>query len=1471
MLTLIDDAAIERARRHFVEKYLEYLSTEDCRRITELEGAECLAAVLESLCAKWIAKGTIKSEASWTVSIAKNTRSRFDKRKGIRPVKRSFGFSRSVQRLDGPRIRNHFEEACSGIFMMIPEAHEPVYIYTEDFYEKHKMITNADSAPSSTCSESDKEDDDDEDYQDDSDARSDESGDGEEQEETLATAVDREDTRERRDKKRELKRARIEKRQRQGDDQQAEDHEAGSDDSGVVSVHSKDGSAQRDRNEGPQRPRSSKSSRSLEWQRNLTGARQQARPSPAFEAAPTESALRMRFTGPKSRLDRLDTLLNRSRTSHARSAIPSSSLGRPMASLHRFANPRRTRTAKKDFNLTSAARGGGLLGNTGLIEDETERETARPVPQKPPERVDIFDLVEKVSRGPFAVTSQLNKTDSTPTSATNPYATAAPTTPPYYVPPPPGSPPFYAPPPPPPPARPPFYAPPPMDDFAVQDSAEYPEENYGGEHSYHQYSTDFYDASADVTGNDFDHPVENDEDVGSSNGLQPAAGTSSSFFNSHHGHRTNQPPRESTAESELLQQDPPFDPDQFHNTIAAINNWLSEAEAFTSQPYAPPPVSSHEEATVNGGDVPKSNAADQAVHISNAIDPNVYRNRFRPEDFIHEPPCINIHPPDPLPHLNLGPDLTDGSPSFFFQQFFTPTDRNLPNSVSTPSDPSPSGLRPVEPHHDRGEEDQERRKETALHSHHPTNVFAAPLPINPSPSHFRHVVHHEQTTMDAEQDQEGSEEESPPFHQSPPLAADVPPASPSSAVSAQSPTIQDTSSSRADGTQIHPNDWLLSTHLVPRASLPPVSNSAPSTSSTLVPEEHGGTPFSSSRSPKVQPSNESAASLSKGKAVMRDGAERTAQERSPLKPPPIRINPRPPASHDERDSQASFSPGPSMGQRENLKRKAPSQEPSASGDTPSHDVATKKQKTNPVVTPKPVPGFPFPVVASVKALSGSKNTKVEHLARGRKFMAAHPVHMRLPPYVDVRAYVEHFMVGEETTRGSSVRTAPGGMKVTAFEFEVVGSKILRALNPAAGEDGTGGDDGAGEGSSKGAARGGEGSSKGAARGAESLSNGAAGGAAKKGRKEELSRRAFLYFFSENDITYKFFKENFKLKAGYVDGKQFNCSNMFGIFPMFEVTRALRAVPSTDRTRFTFRFEVTTPKAFKSKIMAVLFVFDMLTLDEKLARVYEVTAKYLGVPNIPPRPLSLTATPATPRNLPNLHDEILRVIGDRPFSVSGTTGELFEKLRHKSKTTAAVAMEDGADVVVEEAVVSTKCPFTFGRIVHPGKGRLCSHLQCFDVKDLVVDPFFLRLLLEHPTAERCLIRRDGRVIPLEEPAGDDRRSAAEVVFDVDEPPKKKQRLGSGKTKPTVGPTRRVVDSSDEEEVEEEEAGSAQRKRRVVESDDEEEEEECGAQQEEEEVEVKEEEWRVVMREEEEEEEEEDGCNIRISLDSDTDSE
>ncbi|KAI8908263.1 hypothetical protein DFJ77DRAFT_171229 [Powellomyces hirtus] len=115
-------------------------------------------------------------------------------------------------------------------------------------------------------------------------------------------------------------------------------------------------------------------------------------------------------------------------------------------------------------------------------------------------------------------------------------------------------------------------------------------------------------------------------------------------------------------------------------------------------------------------------------------------------------------------------------------------------------------------------------------------------------------------------------------------------------------------------------------------------------------------------------------------------------------------------------------------------------------------------------------------------------------------------------------------------------------------------------------------------------------------------------------------------------------------------------------------------------------------------------------------------------------------------------------------------------RSSSSTTA----EPDTEVEVGDQIVSLTCPVALKRIVLPGKGRECKHVQCFDLEtftklsrlspkwkccvcndviektDLTVSEPFLHYLAAYPDADRCMVRANGSHAPYVEAPSQKRR-------------------------------------------------------------------------------------------------------------------
>ncbi|TPX65496.1 hypothetical protein SpCBS45565_g05116 [Spizellomyces sp. 'palustris'] len=120
-------------------------------------------------------------------------------------------------------------------------------------------------------------------------------------------------------------------------------------------------------------------------------------------------------------------------------------------------------------------------------------------------------------------------------------------------------------------------------------------------------------------------------------------------------------------------------------------------------------------------------------------------------------------------------------------------------------------------------------------------------------------------------------------------------------------------------------------------------------------------------------------------------------------------------------------------------------------------------------------------------------------------------------------------------------------------------------------------------------------------------------------------------------------------------------------------------------------------------------------------------------------------------------------------------------------------EDDA-VQVGDQIVSLVCPIALKRIGVPGKGRMCRHVQCFDLEtfaklsrsspkwkcavcndvidktDLTVSEPFLHLLAAYPDAPRCIVRANGSHAPYTEPARKKQKRNTIVDLCQDEPEK-----------------------------------------------------------------------------------------------------
>ncbi|KAJ3114102.1 hypothetical protein HDU96_002562 [Phlyctochytrium bullatum] len=430
------------------------------------------------------------------------------------------------------------------------------------------------------------------------------------------------------------------------------------------------------------------------------------------------------------------------------------------------------------------------------------------------------------------------------------------------------------------------------------------------------------------------------------------------------------------------------------------------------------------------------------------------------------------------------------------------------------------------------------------------------------------------------------------------------------------------------------------------------------------------------------------------------------------------------------------------------------------------------------------PAFPLPIAASAKAPLGSKLRGPAHRQNVGRFMAARPVPSGLAHHVETVAVIETFMVGEESLRETRV-TEPTGRRVTVCQFDVSRSKMTQTFAPVVpmpmlleGEGGA------------------------AARGMVP-----SGGEARR-------RRAFLYFFMDKDVTVdkgkkkvrvaEEFKNEVQVALGY--HKQENvCNKTFGPFPMYDVTTDMLPLPKNDLRHLPFKIRVTTSNKIQGKMMASLLVFDMLTLDERVAKVYEETARFMGLAKLSAKHYGLTVIPTIPRDIPELRRRLLSFIRSHPAFPSGSLSKALADLRGGSPCRGGVSAARGVatprtagvaraiangELEVGESEVSFKCPVSATRMVHPARGRNCRHTECFDVKvflemkkqpeatwkcpicnsvlvpdDVFIDPFFLRLLDAYPGATKCRILPTGDHAPASESAPANKAITMGVI-DVD---------------------------------------------------------------------------------------------------------
>ncbi|KAI9004800.1 MIZ/SP-RING zinc finger-domain-containing protein [Gaertneriomyces semiglobifer] len=103
---------------------------------------------------------------------------------------------------------------------------------------------------------------------------------------------------------------------------------------------------------------------------------------------------------------------------------------------------------------------------------------------------------------------------------------------------------------------------------------------------------------------------------------------------------------------------------------------------------------------------------------------------------------------------------------------------------------------------------------------------------------------------------------------------------------------------------------------------------------------------------------------------------------------------------------------------------------------------------------------------------------------------------------------------------------------------------------------------------------------------------------------------------------------------------------------------------------------------------------------------------------------------------------------------------------KRRSSEVEMPSDEEEIQVGDQIVSLVCPISLKRIIVPGKGRSCRHVQCFDLEtfvklsrlnckwkcgicsdtieknDLIVSEPFLHLLAAYPESEKCIMRADG---------------------------------------------------------------------------------------------------------------------------------
>ncbi|KAJ3273450.1 hypothetical protein HDU76_010817, partial [Blyttiomyces sp. JEL0837] len=109
--------------------------------------------------------------------------------------------------------------------------------------------------------------------------------------------------------------------------------------------------------------------------------------------------------------------------------------------------------------------------------------------------------------------------------------------------------------------------------------------------------------------------------------------------------------------------------------------------------------------------------------------------------------------------------------------------------------------------------------------------------------------------------------------------------------------------------------------------------------------------------------------------------------------------------------------------------------------------------------------------------------------------------------------------------------------------------------------------------------------------------------------------------------------------------------------------------------------------------------------------------------------------------------------------------LKRQLRDCMVSSSVGQQKSSDDIELGDTTVSFMCPLTLCRIKLPGKGKSCNHVQVFDVEELIVDGWFLKLLEKYPDAQRCVIHADGSD-SLEVPKGDSKSPVAAKIVDVE---------------------------------------------------------------------------------------------------------